>query len=271
MAPAELLACDRCGTFAPLSPAWDRQLCEACLARRHRVELEPFTVGALVSGAFGVASELGLPLYAWAAASGVARSAIAFAIDQVGPGLMKNAWLMIPVTASAHALTSNLMDAAAVPASLARIEMSAKVSWKAAWSQIGLRLPAVMVINLVLGLGGSIAALACVLPSFILLAWSVLAFPIVLREGTGPVAALRQSGARMRGHLRAATLAMLVLTLPLVVTTSIAGVIMNAAGPSPLSTIVKQVSELLMQVAWVPGMCLPAVAYAKLPKRLGAG
>lgn len=42
--------CARCGAFGELTTAGDRELCDACLARRHWIETEPAHIGGLLRG-----------------------------------------------------------------------------------------------------------------------------------------------------------------------------------------------------------------------------
>lgn len=235
-------------------------LCGTCLARRHAVQTEAFTAGDLLKGTFGLIPELGPGLGLWVLGFGILDAALSQLFVRT-----LSEWPASVIDIVFGAATTDLLYAAVAVVVLARIEFGERLPWSVAWARVLRRLPSLIGINVAILVAGGVGFILCCLPGFAITTFWLLALPIAMREGLGAIAALQQSFRRMRPVFWSALGATLIASIPSMVFAAGSGVLaISVAERSPGYALLPSVLQALAYMAWLPGMVMSAVAYAKL-------
>lgn len=252
--------CARCGAFGELTTAGDRELCDACLARRHWIETEPAHIGGLLRGVAFLTLRLApiaIPLL------------LAFNLPMI---LAKIRWDL------SHAVTwpwiyVHVIAEAAVWGMAAQLMAGEPVrprkALRAALSAWG-RLASTTFAG---GWSAFLFSLLLVVPGIYKILGFAAALPIALHEQDHDGAsALSMSEHRVRGLRLHVLLGYLVLgTIPIAsgVACMIAALYAGALTDVPITIEHAELAgALAMHIAALPLVLLPAVLYAKTRDRL---
>jgi hypothetical protein len=252
--------CERCGTFGTLVASWDRQLCAACVARRHPAESAPFTLGSLLEWSLKLCVELAPQL--------LPSMLVATALDAVSDAATAAAFngsvlLLSTAPIALDAASTDLMAAYTAIVVLRYLEHGERLDARAAWLRVGALLPTFVLVNLVVGVLGVLGMMLCIFPGLAVMAAVLLAVPIAAREPLGPLASVRASAARIKPVFWTAFCAAALLVLPVMLFSIAGGFLADVNGRfhAPLLAQVMQGAGFL---CWLPALVLAPIAYAKL-------
>lgn len=265
--PAETVAptpCDRCGTFASLSPLRGQLLCEACTERvLHPIERAPMGTASLLSGVW----EIWRVLW-WRALLLVVAFELPFllitALVPAAQAVDRFSWFV-----------TVLADGALILLVMQVIE-GRTVSARGALSEVTTRWGAIIWASLLSNLIIGLFTLLLIVPGVLRALSYLLVLPVVLHDEGRGSDALSSSSKLMEGSRSHVFVTWLVLFLPpLLVLFAYVGVGLwlegvftetpSLDGPSPATTaLLDVVAPIGVVLALIPLKLLPAVVYAKV-------
>jgi hypothetical protein len=262
-------ACDRCGTFAPLSSKYGPALCAECIERTaHPIVQTPAHTGDILRGVFQLLRAVGLPSVLVVTLAGLPMTIISYFLPEL-PFAVSGIWDFVVGT------TSEMIVLHLAWQAITRRER--RVSVTEALSAVGRRLGPLLGTRFLSNLMTVLFSLALIVPGVMKALSLTLAMPIALHEDGDPSAAMAASTQRMSGHRVVAFAAYCVTGAPYVAifvwlmciamaqdlaravdapsasvgTTAFYGYVMLALG-------------VLTPAAVLPVTLVPAVLYAKL-------
>lgn len=264
-------ACERCGTFAPLSSKYGPALCAECIERTaHPIVQTPSGVGDLVRGVFQLARAIGLPGAVVVTLAGLPMSLIEFAVPGI-PFVVSNLWGFIVGTAAEMVVLHLSWQAIT--------SREQRASTGAALSAVGRRFGALLGTRFISNLVTLLFSLLLIVPGVMKAMSLAIAMPITLHEGSDASSAMASSTARMRGHRMEAFLAFCVTGAPLFLLIVAIFCVAAAQGAaqqlgSPTAPVAASAFYdyamlalgILTPAALLPMTLVPAVLYAKLPQ-----
>lgn len=253
--------CPRCGDYALLHPSWTRTWCDACLARRDDIELDPPSLTSLLSGALRLSLQIG-----WLA------PLLTFVLTL--PPLLARPWLGPGTLAASggealyHSVVQLVAIATIVRLGWMRVIDPTRASFQSAFVHVLRRYPRVLLANVLSLVRTLLYMLLLIVPGIIRALDYALVVPIAVNEDVSARDALATSIARMRGQrVIFAASALLLRMAPVIVFYVVdpthgwfarAGV--HITHPAWLETIEYAVNSLLS----IPAELLPLVLQLKL-------
>jgi hypothetical protein len=212
-------ACERCGDFAPLRRVGRRDLCAACIPRRHPILAEPPSAGLYVRWSFALLRTMGAPAAAVCTITAAIVTTLSVGVPAalgVVPGQLDPE--AIAVSLSLMLLTAPVYSyVGAVTTALGVQAVDGYVDVRAALRTALARMPALLAV----GFGGGVIVFAgllcCCVPGFVFGLFLALPVPAIVAHGCGPIEAMRRSIRLVRGAFGPLTLALSVTSLVLVV------------------------------------------------------
>lgn len=185
--------CPRCGDYALLQPSWSRTWCDACLARRDDIELEPPSVTSLLGGALRLSLQIG-----WLA------PLLIFVLTL--PPLFVRSWLL-PGTLAAtvgevlyQSFVQLLATATALRLGWLRVIDPARAAFPTAFMHVLRRYTRVLLANQIALVRTALYMLLLIVPGIIRALDYSLVVTIAVNEDASAHDALTWSIARMRGQ-----------------------------------------------------------------------
>ncbi len=208
-------ACARCGDFAPLRRVGRRDLCAACVPRRHPILAEPPSAGLYVRWSFELLRTMGAPaalvsmatMGLFALASAGAQAAIGYVPGRSTPADIVLSLAMIVASFPVYAFIGGYLTALGVQAIDGYVDARAAL-------RTGLsRMPALVGVSLGGGLVVGAGLMCCCVPGLVLGVLFALPVPAVIAHRCGPIDAIGRSVEVVRGAYAPLTLALTVTSL----------------------------------------------------------
>ncbi len=267
-------ACERCGTYAPLSSKYGPSLCAECIERTaHPIVQTSASLGEVLTGVFQLLRVVGLPAVLLVTLAELPMSIFEFVVPDV-PFALSNLWGFFVGTAAEMVVLHLAWQV------IAKREQHVTVG--AAVSVVGQRLGALLGTRFFSNLLTLLYSLLLVVPGVMKALSLTLAMPIALHEGADANAAMAASTTRMKGHRWTALFAYCLAAAPFVVLVlalmclAMGHDLANAASAPAASTETTAVYDytmlalgILTPAALVPVTLVPAVLYAKLRQPQG--
>jgi hypothetical protein len=261
------LACDRCGTFAPLCWSWGKRLCAECRARAHPVLTTPSTVRTLVVESCKVLPALGLrgvvltlALLPLTLALRVVRpapdtdSVRLDTLHDLGPTALLSLPHGVVAAITTHVLLQVLVG-------------DGRADYGRAWRAVYERRIAVLTLAVVQSLLEDAAFVALQFLGLMLVSLPLtLAYPILMHEDVSAWSAMRRSAFRMRGNQLRMLGVTIVYSIALVAPVIPAFIAMSS-NPT-FERLSTPVIEGLAGLMALPLVAASVVLYGKLPPRM---
>lgn len=262
-------ACERCGTYAPLSSKYGPELCAECIERTaHPIVRTGSGVGDILSGVFQLLRTVGLPAALIVTLAGLPMSIVQHLLPDL-PFVVSSFWDFFVGTLAEMVVLHLAWQAIA--------KREQRISLGAAFSAVGRVFGSLLGTRFICNLVTLLFMLLLVVPGVMKALSLTMAMPITLHEGSDASAAMASSTARMQGHRADAFFAYCLAGAPFFVLFVAIICLASAQGfaqgldppeanwaPSEFYDFAMLALGIATPAALVPVTLVPAVLYAKL-------
>lgn len=253
-------ACERCGTFAPLTRSFETALCAECVRKSvHEIARTPLDFGHVVKGVGQILLRVGLPAALIGTGLELPHAITAQLVDV--PTALDLAW---------STLTSLVADLVAIHLAWQVVRGRRSIDVRAAFAAAGEAFPRVFVTRLVAGFQIILMSLLLIVPGVWRALTLFVATPVSMMENKGSADALSRSARLMQGHRwlalasGALSIAPLVGVFAFTSAIAIAMLLVDPTSPPASERWLAFAGDVLSPIAILPATFVPVVFYAKL-------